>query len=655
LSEIDVRHPTSEALAWQEQQDLESTKQLHELPSFASLLSRVSALSETRQVHPPLRRGTRWFQRVDLSDDSQQSAFVVWDGAAGERRVLVNPDALSAERGTPVSLTDVAPSPTGRYLMYGLAEGGTEQTTIHVLDVESGQELPENIPFLAAGGARWLDDESGFWIATREFRDGAFSMALRLHRLGATEPAPAEDLPPDTWIPQPLPSGDGRWVVASCGNTEIKAAYLRTPEGRWIPFLRDLPGGSSGAVVGESWVCVLDGDDARGRLVRVPFATFGDRETWVELVPAGDDVLRSVAAIGDELLVHGFLRDGACGLRVLRLDGTVVEELALPAPGTIAAVPFPGSTPLVPMVIADPNGFSFWYSSFQRSPAAYRWEPGSGLREVMPPELVLDDLSIELLWATSADGTRIPCHVVRRTNAPRGPVPTLLHGYGGFNIAMTPGYLVRAAAWADAGGAFVLAHLRGGSEYGRDWWLQGRMSEKQNVFDDFYAVAEKLVASGLTTADQLAIHGGSNGGLLMGVAITQRPELWAAVAAEAPVLDLLDVEGEPMSGAIIASEYGNPAAPEQRAWLAAYSPVHNVRADADYPPLLVVSGQNDPRCPPWHGRLFVQKLQAASTKPALLRVPTGTGHGPVERTMREQLLTEVLAFCAEHTGLKPAG
>lgn len=652
---VDVRHDTAEALAWQEQQDAQTAKQLQELPAFEAMLRHVRALSETRHVHAPLRRGNRRFRRVDLTDDSEQPALVVQDGADGPQRVLLDPDLLSRDRGIPVTLVEVSPSPTGRYLMYGLAEAGTEQTSIHVLDVDSGQELPENVPFVAGSGARWLADESGFWIATREVVDGVFSLALRLHLLGAPEPAPVQDVPGDAWFPQPVPSGDGRWVVASCGNTEIRAAYLRTPQGAWVPFLRDVLGGSGGAVVGDSWVCVLDGDDPHGRLVRIPFATHHNHSTWVELVPAGDDVLRSVAAVGDELLVHGYLRDGACGLRVLSLDGTVLDELALPAPGTISAFPFPGSTPLIPMVNSDADGFSFLYSSFDRSPAAYRWEPGTGLREVVPAEHRLTGLSVELVWATSRDGTRVPAHVVRRTDPPNRPAPTLLHGYGGFNIAMPPSYIVLAAAWVAAGGTFTLAHLRGGSEFGRDWWAQGRMAAKQNTFDDLYALAEELIAAGVTTTAELAVHGGSNGGLLTGVAITQRPELWAAVVSEVPVLDLLDVDGEPLSGAIIASEYGNPADPEHRRWLAAYSPVHNVRALTAYPPLLVVSGRNDPRCPPWHGRVFVQQLQAASSNPALLRVPAGQGHAAAERSAQEQQRAEVLAFCAEHTGLQPPG
>ena len=646
MSTPDLRRSTPEALAWQAEQDGLAVSALSSLPSYAAFTELLVGVTERSRVFAPVRRLDRWFGLVDLTPEAEQPALVVGPEPGVVEQVLVDPEALGAAAGGPVALTAWSASPSGRYVAYSLAVGGDERSVLHVLDVATGQELPEDLPFLGAGTPRWLADESGFWIASREIDEQAFTISPRLHLVGG--PAAAAE-PVTAFNPQPVPSPDGRWVVAVCGNTSLRAEHVRHPDGQWRPFLADVPGGSVGAVCGDAWLAVLDGEHPHGRLVRIPFATADDRATWQEILPPSSDVLRQVAVVGD-LIVVGYLRDAACGVRILRQDGSLVEELALPGAGTVTSIPFAGSTQLVPMVEADPRGFSFLFTSFTQSPTAYRWEPDTGLRIVTPPDQVADGLRVELVTATSADGTRVPAHVLRRADLADGPVPTLVYGYGGFNVGLLPGYRPDALAWVQAGGAYVVAHLRGGSEFGRIWWESGRMGQKQNVFDDLYAVADELVRA--RVASTLAVTGQSNGGLLTGVAITQRPELWQAVVSEVPVLDLLDVDGEPLSAAVLASEYGSPADPEQRAWLEAYSPMHNIRPDVAYPPLLVVSGENDPRCPPWHGRLFTQRLRDVGAD-VLLRVPSGQGHGTARRSALTAQRAEALAFCAHHCGLVP--
>jgi prolyl oligopeptidase len=647
----DLRLDDEATLAWQAAQDLDAQRMLQALPAFAEFRDRIAALHDSSRVAVPVRHGDLWFSQAALDPSHEQLALVVGATPHAADRVLVDPNALSAEAGTLVSIAGFAPSPDGSLLAYAVQRGGAERSSVHVLDVATGEELPEDLPYEFGGTLRWLEDNGTLWMSTRDLDGVTFSMALREHRLGEAA-APAESLPADAFYPQPLPTKDGRWVMAVCGNTEVRAAQLRHPDGVWRPFLADVAGGTSGTFMDETWVAILDGDDARGRLVRIPLASSEDRSTWQELLPVSDEVLRYVARVGDDLLVVGFLKDCSAGLRVIRADGSIVDDLQLPGAGTINGSAFLGTTQLVPMVVPDAHGFTFLFSSFSQSWTSYRWEPESGLREVDPPQLTVDGLQVDLVEAVSTDGTRVTAHVLRRADRTGEPLPALVHGYGGFNVGLLPGFKSDAVAWAQAGGAYVLTHLRGGSEQGRTWWAEGRMGHKQNTFNDLYAVAEELKRSGIASA--LAVHGGSNGGLLTGVALTQRPKLWDAVVCEVPVLDLLELEAEPLTAAVCAGEYGSAQLPEQRAWLEAYSPLQNVHDGTAYPPLLVISGRNDPRCPPRHGRQFAARVRQASSSsaPTILRVPADQGHGAQARSAAVVQHAEMLAFVAEHVRLR---
>ncbi|MGP4100299.1 prolyl oligopeptidase family serine peptidase [Nonomuraea sp. KM90] len=426
---------------------------------------------------------------------------------------------------------------------------------------------------------------------------------------------------------------------------------------QWREFITDSDHLYKGVIVGDSYVAVTTAGAARGRLVRIPLDSPGDPATWTELIPGGDTVLTGVTLVGDRLVL-GELVDTVSRVRILDLDGKELGEVPLPGPGSVSSVA-QGVIALGVMdqVIGCEDAITFGYTSYTQSPTVYHYALETGvLTRLQGAGHTLPGLVTSRVWATSADGTRVPCTLVHRADLDRSrPQPMLLHAYGGFNIAELASYLGPLAAFVEAGGVYAHAHVRGGGEFGLQWWEGGRLHTKQNSFDDLYAVAEQLIADGVTTPDRLAVQGASNGGLLAAVAVTQRPDLWRAAVCTAPKLDLMRVVRDPVGTAATLPEYGNPNNPADAPVLMAYSPYHHVEPDTAYPAILLDAGANDPRCPVWHSRKFAARAQAATTSshPVLLRVWSGAGHGGTGWSTIVQQQTYWLAFVMHELGLTP--
>ncbi len=646
---MDLTADTPETIAWQQERVALADAALAELPAREGFVRSVAAHLADTHRHPLVRRGGRWFQRASVRDSDDQPVVVVRDAPTGAPRVLVDPNALSAERGTMVTLVDVSASPDGRMLAYAAAEAGTEQASLTVVDVETGTATPIDVPGNALGIV-WLPDSTGFWFTTAEVREGALAFLLRQHLLDAPAPEPIA-VPAGVISPAIVVSPDGRHTALRAGNTAQRFDWL-IADGELVPFLRDVPGGCTGVLHGDALLAVVDDGAPRGRLVRIPIATAADASTWVELVAESDDVLRTVAVVGD-VIVLGFLRDAAAQLRLLDLDGGPLGDIDI-EPGSIGEHPVGASHPALAMFVFSDDEISFVHSTFRSSWATYRYVVSERRLEVVEPaHVAVDDLTVTTISATSSDGAEVLAHVVHRADLDRSqPQPTLLWGYGGFHVGYLPSLDAANTAWVRAGGIFVLSHLRGGGELGADWWLGGRREVKQRTFDDLYAVAERLVAEGWTTPERLAVKGESNGGLLTAAALVQRPELWAAVVSDVPVTDLLEYHRDPITYAIGREEYGDPLDPVEREWLRAVSPVHHV-VDADYSPLLMTGGANDPRCPVWHIRVFVDAVERAQqgTARPLMRVYDGQGHGAAGVSDESARHADWLAFVAHHTGL----
>ena len=650
----DLRHDTPDALLWQGQQDTIAQKRLGETVGrerFAELMrERYISL---RRI-PPVRRGDLWFETVLVRPDDAQMCVVVRTSPDAEPRVLFDPNAYSAEKGGHFTVTLNDASPDGTIMAIAVDEGGKETPQLLLVDVASGELLPVEIPWAVYGGITWLPDSSGFWCSTRVFDETGARQPLYRYVLG--EPLPEEtrlDLDhPFTLVPQVSPNG--RYALFPTGNTEVRLDVMLY-DGEQRPFLVGVPGTAHVRFDGDDAIAILeDTPRARGRVVRIPMATATDQSTWTELLPETDDVLRWIEVV-DGHIVLGLLRDAVARIAVLDLQGRLVDEPDLPGRGMVSIIPAGGAAhPSLPMFGASDHDVVFTYSTYEQSPAVYRYTPADKRLEVLQaPAITASDLTVSLITAVSADGTTVPAHVVHRADLDLSvPHPTIVYGYGGYNLARGPAFEPESSAWVRAGGIWVLAHLRGGSEFGPEWWLQGRRESKQRCYDDLYAVAERVVELGLTSRDKLAARGESNGGLLTAAAIVQRPDLWAAVACDVPVTDLIGFADDPLF-AIGAVEYGNPAVPEEAAWLLPVSPLQNVQP-ANYPRVLVTAGANDPRCPVWHSRMLVDRLQQANTgsNEILLRVYDGQGHGAAGLDDAVGKSADWLAFVAEATGLQ---
>lgn len=645
----DLTSSSNEVVRWQSALNETAQATLHQLAEFEPMNAGAQEWGMARQAFPQLRCGEVWFQKVvDASTD--QAALVVRDQPTAPGRVLVDPNLLTRERGTPVSLDWFTPSPDGRYVVYAISEAGTEQAQVAILDVTTGELLPHKLTWDVRYAPSWLPDSSGFYFVTHESdHEGNFRPIV--YRYSLDEGAHRQNLPEDTIFPRPVVSNDGRYVVVQTGNTGRRTEYIRISDDCWRPFLKGIPGTHVGDFYGDDFFAIVDDGHSRGRLVRVPVSTATEVSTWTELIPESNDVLWTIAVIGDRLVL-GYLRDLAGGLCVTDLDGQLIVEVPMPTTGTISSMPHGMLQYGTPMFFSGQDEISFVFTRFDRSPAVYRYDVSDGrIEELTPPDAVIPDLTIESIEGISSDGTRIPARIVYRAGLDRSvPHSTLIHAYGGYRAALLPEYLGSKAAYVQAGGIYVHAALRGGGEFGADWWQQGRRQHKQNVFNDLFAIAEHLCASGVTTPSQLAVHGASNGGLLAGVAVVQRPDLWAAVVPEVPVLDLLNRAG--YGQAISRIELGDPRIPEEAAWLLSYSPVYRVPDSATFPATLFVVGENDNRCPPWHAaKLFTQMAKVDPDADLLLRVHNDQGHRTPSRAAMALQAAEWLAFVAHHTGL----
>ncbi|MEV4107804.1 prolyl oligopeptidase family serine peptidase [Nonomuraea sp. NPDC049695] len=656
-----------DVLAWQEAQDELARSHIHGWPDHERLAARVGELVEqmdARNLVVPVRYGPRWFSGR-IPEGRELMVYEVSDAPTGPWRTVIDLNELSD--GTPLRIAP-QPSPDGSLLAYSLDAAGRELPELKVIEIDTGKVLLDGVPQQRPGLVTWLPDGDGFFYLADDHRTGDATAAgplrrrLFFHRLGEAPPTEPEPLDIPYLYAVPRISRDGRWAVLQVDHLRPRPHFLARLDGSgqeprgWREFVTDAEHLYKGVIVGDAYVAVTTAGAPRGRLVRIPLDRPGDRDAWTELVPGGDAVLTGVTLVGDRLVL-GELVDTVSRVRILDLDGKELGEVPLPGQGSVSSIA-QGVVALGVMdqVVGCEDAITFGYTSYTQSPTVYHYELESGaLTALQGGRHTLPGLVTSRVWATSKDGTRVPCTLVHRAGLDRAePRPTLIHAYGGFNIAELASYLGPLAAFVEAGGVYAHAHVRGGGEFGLEWWEAGRLHAKQNTFDDLYAVAERLIADGVTAPDRLAFQGASNGGMLAGVAATQRPDLWRAVVCGAPKLDLMRVARDPVGAAATIPEYGNPADPADASVLMAYSPYHNVRSGTAYPAILLEAGANDPRCPAWHSRKFAARTQAATTgsHPVLLRVWSDAGHGGTSWSTVVAQQTDWLAFVMRELGLR---
>ncbi len=633
-----------ETAAWIRQENEVTERWLARVASREEIRARLVELWDFPKFGVPFERGGRWFQ-LRNSGLQNQSVLYVAEQPGETGRVLLDPNTLS-EDGT-VAVESVAVTEDGRLIAYATSAGGSDWQTWYVRDVESGEDLEDLVEWSKFSVASWARDGSGFYYgqldrpaAGAEYLESTSPRRVGFHRLGT--PQSADEVvfaTPDEpeWGPSGRVSDDGRYLLVSISHgtrpeAQLHVLDLEAPAAGFRPLVDDF---SSKAVyvtnLGETFYLLTDHGAPRQRLVAVDLASPG-RESWREVIAEQEALLLGVSYCGGKFACH-YLEDACSRLRLFEGDGSFSHEVALPAVSSIVTTQDESG-------IAGRPGSAllhFGLASFLDSGSIYGHDVHSGeTRVIWSSETKFDSARFvsEQVFVAAEDGAELPLFLTRRADLePSGEVPTLLYGYGGFDISITPGYSVAWAAFVERGGLLAVACLRGGGEYGQPWHEAGMRANKQRVFDDFADCARHLVASGWTSSERLAINGGSNGGLLVGASLTQHPELFGAAVADVGVLDMLRFHKFTIGWAW-KSDYGDPEIEEEYRWVRAYSPLHNVVAGRRYPPVLITTGDHDDRVVPGHSLKFAATLiqaqldePAAAPEPVLLRVETAGGHG----------------------------
>ncbi len=630
-----------ETKAWVEAQNKVTFGFLESIPERARLRERLTQLWNYEKFGVPFREGDRYFF---TRNDGLQNQSVLYVGRTPDdpqARVLLDPNTLSAD-GT-VALTNYAVSDDGKLLAYGLATAGSDWNEWRVRNVETGEDLPDRLQWVKFSGASWTKDGKGFFYSRYDepkegnlLQSTNYYQKLYYHRVGT--PQSEDELVYERrdhkeWGFGGYVTDDGRYlgIVVTMGTSPKNLFFykdLTNPEAKVVELVPDFiadftPVGNDGT----TFYFRTDWEAPRGRLIAID-ATRPERANWREIIPQSRDTLEAVRWVGGRFIAL-YLSDAKTQVRMFDREGKFVQEIALPGIGT--AVGFGGKP--------DATETFYAFTSFTQPTSIYRYDFTTGKSTLLrQPKLAFDPGAYitQQVFYRSKDGTRIPMFIVHRKGLKRdGKNPTLLYGYGGFNISLTPSFSPARIAWLEMGGVLAIPNLRGGGEYGEEWHQAGTKLKKQNVFDDFIAAAEWLIREKYTQPARLAIQGGSNGGLLVGACMTQRPELFGAALPAVGVLDMLRFNKFTIGWAW-ESDYGSPQNPEEFKALYAYSPLHNLKPGTRYPATLITTADHDDRVVPAHSFKFAAALQAAhkGDAPVLIRIETKAGHGAGKPTSK---------------------
>ena len=646
---------SADTAAWVTAQNKVTFGYLDSLPQREAIRKRLTELWDYQRTGvPALEAEQLWFQQ---NSGLQRQAPLYRQAAPGASPSLViDPNTLSPDGS--VQMAQWSPSPDGRHLAYSLAAGGSDVQDARVRDLATGKDLASVVRNIKFSGLEWTKDGKGFFYS--RFRgteaSAGFADAMEFHQVwyhaidGRTPDRLVFERPrdPRDGVRAQL-SDDGRWLFLSSqsGTTnnrlwiaDLGSAHQPNLAAAPLPLAEEEDAIHDPlGVVGGELLLYTNWQAPKGRIVAAKVGE-SDRSKWRTIVPEGKDAIDGggTVLVGDRIAIV-YLQDVQSRVRLFALDGTPRGEIALPEPGAVTGLQ--GRT--------DGRELYFSFMSFLRPATVYRYDLGSGALEAFyPPKSAFDATKYETraLFYTSKDGTRVPMFVTLRKGAKLdGSHPTLLYGYGGFNVSVVPAFSASVAGWLEMGGAYAVANLRGGGEYGVEWHRAGTRERKQNVFDDFIAAAEHLVREKYTTPSRLAIRGGSNGGLLVAAAMIQRPDLFAVALPAVGVLDMLRYH-KFSAGPFWADDYGSADDPTAVDYLLAYSPLHNLKPGTCYPATLITTADRDDRVVPSHSFKFAAALQHAQgcNRPTLIRIEVAGSHGyrPTDRVIAEA--ADVWAF-----------
>lgn len=652
-----LENPDSpESRAWIEAQNRVTFDYLSKIPQREAIEKRLTELWNYEKYSAPFKRGNRYFYYKN--DGLQnQSVLYVATSVNDPGKVLLDPNKLSTD-GT-VALNGLSISDDGKLMAYGLSTGGSDRTEWRVRNVETGQDLPDVLTPARQGVSSWTKDGSGFFYSRfpqqgtgTELRDVTEFQKLYYHKLGTptTQDVLIYERPDDKEL---FVGGgvtdDGRYLViyVGKGTSPKNMLYykdLSKADSPIVPIV-DVIDADYTVVGNDGATFFLRTDKGASRSKLVAYNL--ENKQWRDLVPEAAETLNGVSFINNQFVAN-YMKDASTQIRIYDINGKFVRNVDLPGLGIAGG--FGGER-------EDTETF-YTFSSFNAAPTIYRYDMRTGKSEVFRQAKVAfnpADYEVKRVFFTSKDGTKVPMFITHKKGLRLdGSNPTLLYSYGGFNVPMTPGFSVSNLVWLEMGGIYAQPSIRGGSEYGETWWKAGTKLQKQNVFDDFIGAAEYLIKEKYTSPQKLAISGGSNGGLLVGAVLNQRPDLFGAALPAVGVMDMLRFHKFTIGWAW-TSDYGSPDNAEEFAAIYKYSPLHNIKKGAKYPAVMVTTADHDDRVVPAHSFKYAATLQAAQggDAPVLIRIETKAGHGagkPTAKIIEEQ--ADKWAFLVKNLGVK---
>ena len=657
--EDDVR-VSDQVASWVEAQNAVTYGYLGAIEEREVIEERLTELWNYEKFGVPGKAGSHYFYS---RNDGLQNQNVIYRQSSldAEPEQVVDPNTWSDD-GT-VALADFEVSPDGRYAALAIQDGGSDWRTVRILDLETGELSGDEVSWMKFSPMSWAADSSGFYYARYpapaegdEFQTLNHDQQVWFHRVGTPQ---ASDLPvyarPDhpDWGFSPVVSDDGDYLVITIwkgtdSRYQVAYQHLTGPEKDSEPIML-IEGFDHDYTfvgnIGSRFYFRTDRDAPRGRLVAIDVRA--PDAGWTEIIPEREAVLQGVSHVGGQF-VAAYLRDARSEIRVHDPDGTLAREVALPGIGSVQGLSGKAD---------DPETF-YRFSSFNAPPTLYHYDVITGESTLFRQASVdFDpaDYVVRQVFYDSKDGTRVPMFIAHKKGIElNGDNPTLLYGYGGFNISLTPSFSITRLAWMEMGGVYAVANLRGGGEYGKEWHQAGTKLHKQNVFDDFIAAGEYLVSERYTRPERLAVLGGSNGGLLVGAVVNQRPDLFGAAIPAVGVMDMLRFD-QFTAGRFWVDDYGSSSNPAEFEALYAYSPYHNLVDGTEYPAILVTTADTDDRVVPGHSFKYAARLQAAQggTDPVLIRIQTRAGHGSGKPTaVQIEETADMWAFLAENLGMR---
>jgi prolyl oligopeptidase len=610
---------SAETRKWLAEQRQYAESILGNLPSLNQLKEMLTPVYAAEKVSVPSHAEGHYYY-MKKPKGAERYAIFSREGLYGEEKIVLDPKEISDDLTVTIGIRGVYAK--GKYLAYNVRDGGEDEVTIQIRDLKTGKDLDDMVPCGMHWSFSFNTAGDGFYYTLDDKINGA---RVFFHKLGTDfkeDKVVFESMHREYWV-NATEIEEGKKLFGTIGvGWQRQEFYIKDLEGNgeWIPIIKDIDAQFQSLWVKKKLWVLTDYKAPYGRVMEVDLENPAP-ENWREVIPEKDAVLNGMTLIDKRLFLR-YLRDAVPEIHLCKPDGTFIRKIESPGPGNIS----------LPRGTGEPELFMFTYQSFTQPQTIYLYDPETTERTIWFKEtydIDTSDFVVKQDWCESDDGTCVPMWIVHKKGIELdGNNPTLLNGYGGFNVAILPFFSGTNATWLRQGGIFVLANLRGGSEFGRAWHKGGMMQHKQNAFDDFIAVAEHLIARGYTNPGKLAIKGGSNGGLLMGAAFTQRPDLFQAVVASVPEFDLVGFPRYKKINPPALKEYGDATISEQYDFIIRWSPYQNVRKGVAYPAVLVVTGDMDSRVDPVQARKTVAKLQWATSsgRPIILNYDPRMGH-----------------------------